>query len=67
MFAYEYDKTTKEETNLEMYKVAWALAGEASVEHFRKMGSLAVDNATAKSQTNPQGDATEKQHERKCQ
>ena len=39
-FAYEYCKTTKEETNPEMYRVAWDLAGEASVERCRKMGSL---------------------------
>ena len=39
-FAYKYCKTTKEELNPEMYKVAWALAGAASVERCRKIGSL---------------------------
>ena len=59
-FAYEYCKTTKESRDLEMYRVAWAIYGEASVERCRKMGSLqqkmarfwsmAVDDATADSQ-----------------
>ena len=39
-FAYEYCKTAKEATDLEMYRVAWALAGEALVERCRKMGNL---------------------------
>ena len=58
-FAYDYCKTTKEETNPEMYKVAWALVGEESVEWCRKMGnlkqkmarfwSMTVDDATGDS------------------
>ena len=39
-FAYEYSKTMKEVTNPEMYRITWALAGEASVERCRKMGNL---------------------------
>ena len=30
-FAYEHCKSAKEENNPEMYRVAWAVAGEASV------------------------------------
>ena len=50
----------KESRDLEMYRVAWAIYGEASVERCRKMGSLqqkmarfwsmAVDDATVDSQ-----------------
>ena len=39
-FAYEHYKIAKEENNPKMYRVAWAVAGEASVERCRKMGSL---------------------------
>ena len=39
-FAYEYCKTMKEATNLEMYRIAWALASEASIERCWKMGNL---------------------------
>ena len=63
-FAYEHCKSAKEENNPEMYRVAWAVAGEASVERCRKMGSLqqkmirfwsmAVDDATVDSQQIPQ-------------
>ena len=61
-FAYEYCKTTKEFRDPEMYRVAWAVYGEASVERCRKMGtlakkidrfwSMAVVDATADSQQN---------------
>ena len=40
-FAYEYCKTAKESRDPEMYRVAWAVYGEASVERCRKMGTLA--------------------------
>ena len=62
-FAYEHCKTTKEETNPKMYRVAWAVVGEASIERCRKMGSLqqkmarfwsmAVDDATVDSKQIP--------------
>ena len=39
-FAYENCQTSKKATNLELYKVAWALASEASIERCRKMGNL---------------------------
>ena len=39
-FTYEYCKTMKEATNLEMYRIAWALASEASIERCWKMGNL---------------------------
>ena len=59
-FAYKYCKIAKESRDLEMYRVAWAIYGEASVERCWKMGilqqkmarfwSMAVDDATANSQ-----------------
>ena len=39
-FVYEYCKTLKVTTNPKMYRIGWALAGEASVERCRKMGNL---------------------------
>ena len=39
-FTYEYCKTMKEATNPEIYKIAWALAGEASIQRCSKMANL---------------------------
>ena len=74
-FASEHCKSAKEENNLEMYRVAWAIAGEASVERCRKMGSLqqkvirfwsmVVDDATVDSQQIPQ--ETPHRRQGKCQ
>ena len=62
-FAHEYCKTTKEATNPKMYKITWALAGQALVKLCWKMGNLqqkmarfwrmVVADAIADSQPNP--------------
>ena len=60
VFAYKNCTFVKEETNQELYRLAWALSCEASIEHCRKMGnlqqkmarcwSMAVDDAIPDSQ-----------------
>ena len=39
-FAYKYCQKVKEETNTKLDRIAWVVAGEASIERCRKMGNL---------------------------
>ena len=58
-FTYENCTSTKEATKKDLYRVSWALAIEASIEHCSRMGnlqqkmarfrSMAVDDAIADS------------------
>ena len=43
VFAYKKCTSAKEVTNLELYRVAWLLVGEISIERCRKMGNLQDD------------------------